>query len=218
MVFDKNLFITIDESERGLINTSCGANKLTIEGKVLFVPNITVNLLSLHQLLLDKCKVKFEINHFEITKNNEPYLHGRYLNNLPIIHFENLNQQSHLSSAEILHKSLGHVSYSRIRNKLGIPISPPEMCRACAVSKITRASFKHRSSRASKPFEELHLDLIGPIGPLSIKKHKFILTIVDGNTRFCSAIPLQGKSDVFQNLTYLVDTEAKRFGTFGMKC
>ncbi|KNZ61289.1 hypothetical protein VP01_14251g1, partial [Puccinia sorghi] len=106
----------------------------------------------------------------------------------------------------------------RIRSKLGIPVSPPEICRACAVSKITRSSFKHRSSRASRPFEEIHLDLIGPISPLSFKKHKFILTIVDGNTLFCSAVPLQCKSDVFRNLTHLIDTEAKRFGYHPSPC
>ncbi|KNZ55128.1 hypothetical protein VP01_2759g2 [Puccinia sorghi] len=124
MVFDKNLFISLDESERGLINTSCGDNKLSIEGKgtislqfrdktillrdTLYVPNIAVNLLSLHQLLLDQCRIQFEINHFEITKNNELYLCGCYHNNLPIIQLEAPNQHSHLSTAEQLHKALGH--------------------------------------------------------------------------------------------------------------
>ncbi|KNZ48603.1 hypothetical protein VP01_553g1 [Puccinia sorghi] len=122
--------------------------------------------------------------------------------------------QCHLSEAEILHKSLGHVSYSRIRQKLGIPLKFTETCKACTVSKMTKASYKHRSSRASKPFEELHLDLIGPISPVSHKNHKYILTIVDGNTRFCSAIPIKTKSDVFSALTYVIDAEAKRIGYY----
>ncbi|KNZ48831.1 hypothetical protein VP01_5389g1, partial [Puccinia sorghi] len=84
----------------------------------------------------------------------------------------------------------------------------------CAVSKITRASYKHRSSRASKPFEELHLDLIGPISTVSYQGHRYILTIVDANTRFCSAIPIKAKSDVFSILTFAVDSEAKRFGNY----
>ncbi|KNZ55536.1 hypothetical protein VP01_2654g1 [Puccinia sorghi] len=62
----------------------------------------------------------------------------------------------------------------------------------------------------SKLFEELHLDLIGPISPVSQKQHKYILTMVDANTRFCSAIPIQAKSNVFSVLTLLLDTEAKR--------
>jgi len=213
-----------------MINTSCGANTLKIEGKgtisllfsekpvlfhdVLLVPNITVNLLSLHRLLLDNCKVNFEINRFSIIRNNEPFLFGSYHNNLPVVNLTPAVHHAHLSLAEKLHKSLGHVSYSRIRNKLGIPIKPPGSCQSCAVSKITRASYKHRTSRAARPFEELHLDLIGPITPMSHKKHRYILTIVDGNTRFCSAIPLTSKSDVFSNLTRIIDVEAKRFGYY----
>ncbi|KNZ55400.1 hypothetical protein VP01_2694g2 [Puccinia sorghi] len=153
---------------------------------------ITVNLLSLHQLLLEKFNIQFDINKFSVNKDCKTILEGHYHNNLPLIEFEGIRHQNHLSQAEQLHKSLGHVSYSRIRNKLGITIKPP----------------------ASKPFEELHLDLIGPIGPMSHKNHKYILTIVNGNTRFCSAIPIKAKSDVYSVLTFLVDTEAKRLGYY----
>ncbi|PLW56691.1 hypothetical protein PCANC_05107 [Puccinia coronata f. sp. avenae] len=159
MVYDKNIFTALDENKGGMINTSCGYNTLKIEGKgtiqvshqnqdlifqnVLYVPKLAVNLLSLQQLLIE-----------QFVKLDTP------------------SQQSHISSAELLHKSLGHVSYSRIRQKLGIPIKAPHSCKACAVVKVTKASFGHRSLTASKPLEELHLDLIGPISPLSRQLHK----------------------------------------------
>ncbi|KNZ56885.1 hypothetical protein VP01_2294g2 [Puccinia sorghi] len=211
MVSDRNLFIALDETERGMINTSCGSNTLQIKGKgtisvtfsektvlfhdVLLVPKITINLLSLHRLLLDNYKVNFNINNFSITRGNELCLKGHFHCNLPIVELEKIKHHSNLSRAENIHKSLGH-------------------CQACAVSKITRASYKHRSSRASRPFEELHLDLIGPIAPLSHRKHRYILTVVDGNTRYCSAIPLTYKSNVYANLTRIIDIEAKRFGYY----
>ncbi|KNZ60244.1 hypothetical protein VP01_158g13 [Puccinia sorghi] len=154
------------------------------------------------------------INHFSISKNNEIILEGRYHNNLPVLEFEPINHQCHLSSAELLHKSLGHVSYCRLRRKLGVPIKASETCKSCAVVKITKASFHHRSSSASKPFEELHLDLIGPISPMSYKQHKYILTIVDSNTRFVAAIAITSKSNVFATLTYAIDVEAKRLGYY----
>jgi hypothetical protein len=228
MVSDKDLFTYLDETEKGIINTSCGPNTLKIEGKgsimvtfknnfitfhnVLLVPKIAVNLLSLRHLLLEKCTLNFSTNNFTIYKNNEPFLEGNYQCNIPVINFGRVNPNSFLSSAELLHKSLGHISYKRIRNKMGIPISPPETCQSCAVAKITKASFKNRSSLASKPFEEIHLDLIGPISPSSHKKHRFILTMVDGYSRFVSAIPLVSKGDVFVSLTRILDVEAKRFG------
>jgi hypothetical protein len=67
MVSDKRMFLYLDETEKGVINTSCGSNSLRIEGKgtisvnyknspitfhnVLFDPKISVNLLSLRHLL-----------------------------------------------------------------------------------------------------------------------------------------------------------------------
>jgi transposase InsO family protein len=158
--------------------------------------------------------VNFLINQFTVTKNEQPYLEGHYHDNLPILKLEPITQQSHLSNAELLHKSLGHVSYGQIRNKLGIPVKAPKICKSCAVVKITKASFKHRTSAASRPFKELHLDLIGPIYPMSHKKHRYILTIVDSNTRFCAAIPLTNKSETYLRLTRAIDVEAKRFGYY----
>lgn len=126
MVSDKKLFISLDEIEGGLINTSCGSNSLEIKGKgsitvcyrkkplvfhnVLFVPKIAVNLLSLRQLLLEKCNVQLNLNQFAVRKNDEILIEGHYHNNIPMLNFEKANHHLHLSQAENLHKSLGHVS------------------------------------------------------------------------------------------------------------
>ena len=187
MVSDKNLFINLDETEKGVINTSSGLNALKIEGRgsislrykkrvivlhnVLYVPKITVNLLSLRHLLLEQYKINFYPNHFVILRNDELLLEGNYQSNIPVLNFDLNNQESHLTSAELLHKSLGHISYRRIRNKIGIPVNAPEACKSCAIVKITKSSFQKRLSASSKPFEEIHLDLIGPISPMSYKKH-----------------------------------------------
>ncbi|KNZ59542.1 hypothetical protein VP01_1707g1 [Puccinia sorghi] len=140
---------------------------------------------------------------------------GSYIGNLPSLEFENLNQSSHLSSAEFLHKSLGHVSYHRLRKKLGIPLKIVNNCESCAVSKITKASFKSTHKSASKPFEEIHLDLMGPIWPPSHQGHRFILTLVDSCTRFCAAIPIKLKSDVADTIPFLKTLEL--IGDTGMK-
>jgi hypothetical protein len=181
---------------------------------VLFVPKITVNVLSLRHLLLEQCTINFSVNHFTILNNNEVYLEGRYQHNLPVLELLPPLQHFYLSSAKMLHKSLGHISYWRIRQKLGIPIKALEVCKSCAVVKVTKSSFKNRLSSASKPLKELHLDLIGPIALMSYKKHKYILKIVDANTRFVAAVPLVSKADTFKALTHAIDVEAKRLGYY----
>ncbi|KNZ56460.1 hypothetical protein VP01_23g8 [Puccinia sorghi] len=203
MVSNCQLFTNLDKGESGLINTSCSLSTLQIKGKgsiktkfkdhifvlhnVLFVPDINFNVISLRHLLLEQCHINFHINHFTIIKNDKPFLDGHYENNLPIL---------------------------KLRHTLGIPIKASETCKSCAVVKITKASFKHRTSMVENPFEELHLDLIGPISRLLHKLHKYILTIFNGHTRFVAALPLTSKSKVFSTLSQVIDIEAKRLGYY----
>ncbi|KAI7965997.1 hypothetical protein MJO29_001745 [Puccinia striiformis f. sp. tritici] len=204
MISDINLFQSIKLKEEGIVRTSAGSESLKIKGigsiilsneygsfilhNVLFVPDIIVNLLSARCLVIDGYTINFEKNEFTVSKNNQVSMRGRYLGNLPTLEFN--NQRSLMTSGEFLHKSMGQVSYHRLRHKLGIPIQNPKSCEACAVSKITKGSFHTRHSMASRPFEEIHLDLVGPISPSSREGHKYFLTVVDSCTRFCSAIPL----------------------------
>ncbi|PLW49458.1 hypothetical protein PCASD_01967 [Puccinia coronata f. sp. avenae] len=230
MVSSRELFHTLELKDLGIVRTSSAVDSLQIKGvgsimlkndlgdlvleQVLFVPDMVVNLLSVRCLVLQDFSVYFLKNSFEIKKNNKLIACGRYLGNLPSLDFSNVNQRSCLSSAELLHKSLGHVSYHRLRKKLGISLKSGAKCEACAVSKITRASFKSKHARASKPFEELHMDLIGPIWPRSSEGHRYILTIVDSCSRYCAGIPLKHKSDAPKAIAYAVNLEAKRFDYF----
>ncbi|KNZ55343.1 hypothetical protein VP01_2704g5 [Puccinia sorghi] len=138
MISDRQLFLTLDENEGGLINTSSGMSTLQIRGKgtvklkfrdrtvifhnVLLVPNITVNVLSLRLLVLDNCNINFYPNHFEILRDNEVFLDGHYQNNIPVLelHPELPQHQTHLSEAELLHKSLGHEQLTSRRKGLAI--------------------------------------------------------------------------------------------------
>ncbi|KNZ53269.1 hypothetical protein VP01_3298g1, partial [Puccinia sorghi] len=85
-------------------------------------------------------------------------------------------------------------------------------CQACALGEMTKASFKSKHQQAKRPFEELDLDLIGPISPVSREGDKYILTVVDSNTRYCSAIPINKKSDMFETLSTIIEYKSKRFG------
>ncbi|KNZ64319.1 putative retroelement polyprotein, partial [Puccinia sorghi] len=180
MTANANLFISLDHSEEGVVRTSSGNEALKIKGigtiklvnelgtillkKVLYVPQLAVNLLSVQCLVLDNFCVNFEINSFHISNSSSIVMRGNYVANLPTLEFKNLLHSSLYSPSELLHKSLGHDFNS---------------CEA-----------------SSKPFEELHMDLVGPISPPSQEGHKYFLTIVDSCTRFCSAIPVKHKSDI----------------------
>ncbi|KNZ56357.1 hypothetical protein VP01_2422g1 [Puccinia sorghi] len=228
MVSNPLLFHTLEHKDLGFVQTSSDSKTLQIKGigsirlsnehgeiflnYVLFIPHLVVNLISVRRLVLEEYNINFYKNSFEVIRDNEIKMTGNYVENLPTLEFENCKTSSHLSSAEFIHKSLGHVSYHRLRKKLGIPLKIIHDCESCAVAKVTRASYKSEHAAASKPFEEIHLDLIGPIWPASNSGHRYILTLVDSCTRFCAAIPIKAKSDVMTTLPFLFDVEAKRFG------
>jgi transposase InsO family protein len=228
MTSNINLFTSLNLKEGGVVRTSSGADSLSIKGtgsislsneygnlvlnNVLFIPEIVVNLLSVRCLVLDGYKVQFNHNEFFVHKNNSVVMKGHYIGNLPSLEFK--NHHSFLSSSESLHKALGHVSYHRIRHKLGIPVKPNTICEACAVSKITKGSFHERRSITSRPFEEIHLDLVGPISPMSQQGHKYFMTVVDSCTRYCTAIPLSKKSDAADSIIQAIELEGKRIGYF----
>jgi hypothetical protein len=156
MVSNINLFFALDKTEKGLVHTSSGKDPLQIRGSgsiklinefgtiilhnVLFVPDLVVNLLSVRCLVLDNYSVEFSKNSFSILKHGEIKMNGHYTCNLPSLSFLNIEHRSHFSSAENLHRSLGHVSYHRLRQKLGIPLKNEKTCEACSLAKITRAS------------------------------------------------------------------------------
>ncbi|KNZ46553.1 hypothetical protein VP01_7173g1, partial [Puccinia sorghi] len=68
-------------------------------------------------------------------------------------------------------------------------------CKDCILSKITKQSFNLESHRASKVFERIHLDLIGPIIPQSKIGSQFILTLVDNYSGYVAGFPIAHKDD-----------------------
>ncbi|KNZ56884.1 hypothetical protein VP01_2294g1 [Puccinia sorghi] len=132
---------TLEIKGKGTIRVSFN-DKSFIFHNVLLVPKITVNVLSLRHLLLDLCNVNFEINHFSISKDDAILFEGRYHNNLPILEFEPMKHQSHLSSAELLHKSLGHQLSltdlhpppSHLRNCIWISLAPSLLCHTNSIN------------------------------------------------------------------------------------
>jgi transposase InsO family protein len=82
------------------------------------------------------------------------------------------------------------------------------------MAKITKQPFKTISQTAKKPFERIHLDLIGPIKPESSLKHRFILTIVDNHSGYLAGFPLVHKDDTTNILIQLLTMEKERQGYF----
>ena len=92
------------------------------------------------------------------------------------------------------HSKLGHLGWQQLKcvlssdmvNKTQVtdqfPSSP--LCDGCLEGKTHEHPFGAASSRASRPFELLHTDLMGPVDTASVFRHKYIMVIVDDYTRY----------------------------------
>ena len=68
-------------------------------------------------------------------------------------------------------------------------------CETCTVSKLTNTRNKHAVPRASSPLELVHVDLAGPIDPISINGFRYAMIITDNFSGCIFTYFLKSKSD-----------------------
>ncbi|KNZ48282.1 hypothetical protein VP01_577g8 [Puccinia sorghi] len=211
---------------RGTVQLNWNDTTITLDN-CLLVPDIVINLVSAGELDSKGCTLASKNASFTVSKDDRLAFSGKIEKGLytiknPVSIGKENNYSVHLANQEEslkeTHERFGHASLARLEKILGKSISNAEKrnfeCKSCVMSKITKQPFKHQSKLADKPFERLHLDLIGPIQPESAHQHKFILTVVDNHSGYLAAFPLVHKDDTTDVLINLLTQEERRRGYF----
>ncbi|GJS49015.1 retrovirus-related pol polyprotein from transposon TNT 1-94 [Tanacetum coccineum] len=112
------------------------------------------------------------------------------------------------------HKRLSYLNFKNInkfakQNKvLGLPslvYSKDKPCSACEKGKHKRASFKTKQNFSiRKCLHLLHMDLFGPVSPMSINHKKYTLVIVDEYSRYTLVYFLKKKSQAAEMIMSFV--------------
>ena len=98
-----------------------------------------------------------------------------------------------------LHERYGHISFDTLKSlpeAKGLSGPGTGTCTACLKSKSTNPPSKPSPVgpiRTTKVLERIHADLIGPLSKEWLGK-KYILTIMDDFSRYCTAIPIHDKT------------------------
>ena len=98
-----------------------------------------------------------------------------------------------------LHERYGHISFETLKylpGAKGLSGTGTGTCKACLKSKSTNPPSKPSptgSIRTTRVMEPIHADLIGPLSKEWLGK-KYILTILDDYSRYCTAIPIRDKT------------------------
>lgn len=99
------------------------------------------------------------------------------------------------------HMRMGHPSFKVLRQLFSVNKDADMLvhnsCSVCPLAKQTRIPFPTSVSRASSPFDLIHLDAWGPYRYPTHNRFRFFLTIVDDNSRMVWLFLLKFKSDVF---------------------
>ncbi|KNZ53007.1 hypothetical protein VP01_3372g2 [Puccinia sorghi] len=238
---DKQYFSRLELSDLDSIKTGKenatlpikGIGEVTLQWKnrilklqnCLFVPDIVINLISPGCLDEKGCSVSAKNGRFKVLKSSQLVLQGSVKGGLYSVDEPTAvgsAESSHFTNAprtlQEIHKSFGHASIGRIEPFIPKTISSEEKlsfeCKSCVLAKITKKPFKGILTTAAKPFEKIHLDLIGPIDPQSNQHHRYILTVVDNFTGYLAGFPLVKKDDTCDVLINLLENENKRLGYF----
>ncbi|GJT30816.1 retrovirus-related pol polyprotein from transposon TNT 1-94 [Tanacetum coccineum] len=193
----------------GYGSINCGGIVFT---KVAFVNGLKYNLISISQLCDAKYIVQFDDKQGTIfNANKEIVLIAPRRNDVYVLDMSSLTLNGACFFAKasesvnwLWHKRLSHLNFKNInklakQNKvLGLPslvYSKDKPCTTCEKGKHHRASFKTKQNFSiRKCLHLLHMDLFGPVSPMSINHEKYTLVIVDEYSRYTWVHFLRKKS------------------------
>ncbi|KAL5713883.1 Beta-galactosidase 8 [Ranunculus cassubicifolius] len=184
--------------------------------KILHVPQISHNLLSVHQLCTDNnCLLTFSSDGLLIKDKTSGQIlfQGPHEDGLYPITLSSHNSLKALlgikTTPSIWHQRLGHPSssvFNKVFHQHNLPISSKlsnvDFCSFCQEGKCSKLPFIRSSIKSIRPLQLLHIDLWGPAPTNSISGFRYYASIIDDYSRYCWIFPLYLKSNFSQTFQH----------------
>ena len=195
--------------------------------KVLYVPKLAKNLLSVPAMISMGAEVKFKNEECVVSKEWKDYVIGKLVNG--DLYTVNTVEYAHSTidpTAEVWHQRLGHQnnnSVSQLKKKgmvTGINCTTShhaeDKCEGCVLGKSHRNPFpKQSNSRATKPYEIIHSDECGPMQVESKGGSRYMVTFTDDYSRYTTTYFIKRKDEAlskFQEYVTLVENQSENRG------
>lgn len=190
--------------------------------KVLYVPNLRGNLLSVSSIVEKGNKVYFDHDGVKIySKDNILLCKGKINEGLFTIKFNprELSTNSYCFKAyenlvDLWHKRLGHINenYLQLLEKYKMVVGIDELkgklsfCNSCLKGKIPRneGSYTYEET-TTNPLERIHVDICGPMRIETLGGRKYMMVIVDQYTRRYFVTLLFTKNEVTKELKNFIE-------------
>lgn len=192
-------------------------SKISLQ-RVLFVPRLTCNLISISQLTNDNnFDLKFANTCCTIQDRSLRTMIGvgELRDGLYILDPDDATCSVHSvgqgESYEVWHRRLGHPGAKAVKSiSLNISSNKNTICDVCHFAKQTRTSFDSSENVAPDIFQLIHCDLWGPYRIPSSCGARYFLTIVDDHSRSVWVYLLLDKTEVtsmFMSFLAMVRTQ-----------
>lgn len=210
-----------------LSTTNSGRNVTLELHKVLFVPDLTKNLMSVPAMALMGAEIRFNQDTCVVLKDGKEFIIGNLINNkLYTVNTNEFAQVSTTSTAPTLedwHCRLGHLNYNYVNQLLTKEMvdgmsydadsKPNKECEACLRGKMKKEAFPKKSEhRATRPFELVHSDICGPMQVESKGGSKYMLTFKDDYSRYTTVYFVKHKSETLSKFQEYVNAVEKQTG------
>jgi len=181
---------------------------------VLYVPNLSYNLVSVSKAVNAGKIVEFDGKHAQI-KSVEGKLTGigTRIGNLYYMDCYDcrkdcINISTQNNGQDIWHRRFGHLGIQNLQKLTNEKMvdgldcdvtTDTDLCEPCIGGKHHKIPFpKSSSSHSKNPLDLVHSDVCGKMGEKSMGGAEYFLTFVDDKTRYVWVYPLKRKSDVFE--------------------
>lgn len=191
---------------------------------VLYVPNITTNLLSVGKMVSKGNTVTFSSNGCRITSADGELL-ATATEVEGIYKLDQARERVYLSDEsdenhELWHRRLGHANRKSMQTlannpQFGVSFKKVNMepCETCLKGKQTRLPFQISRSRSKDVLELVHSDVCGPMEVDSFGGSRYILTFVDDYSKKVFAYFLSSKDQVtnaFNEFKAIVENQTNK--------
>ena len=208
----------VEAEAMGVVDVRLEGNRTMTLDNVLLVPRLKQNLISVSFLQRsgytvlfygDKDKVSCHILHTNELICSVPQTHGMWLVGLSTAATPSATTQTaHVAiTLDDLHHRLGHAHKDKLLHMLdkgqlaGLTLVGPRQldnCYGCALGKQHMHSLVTDIDKpTTRRLDLIHMDLMGPFATAKQGGHRYVLTIIDDNSRFCWVEFLHKKSDVY---------------------
>ena len=216
-------FVAVHGKGEVAVDTPSGIKLIS---DVLYVPEISENLLSVGQMLDKNYSLNFSNKTCTIYDPQGCQILQVAMRDKSFVVDLETNMHEAFSAkvdieSKLWHKRLGHFNYSSLKSMhtqqltqdMPVVNVVEDVCEACQFGKQQRLPFPSDSTwRATEKLQLIHTDVCGPMSEMSLNGSKYFLIFIDDFSRMCWVYFLKQNSEVanvFTEFKALVENQSQ---------